>query len=84
MTERKPFKVDDPYVWLGSQLEHPGESAELTPSAESAESAGDSDTADTGVTNRPSGGAAYLVVMALVGVLGTGLLFWLYLAGGRR
>ena len=84
MSEREPFEVDDPYVWLGSQLEHPAESAGLTPPTESADAAGDSDTADTGVTNRPSGGAAYLVVMALVGVLGTGLLFWLYLAGGGR
>jgi hypothetical protein len=30
MTERKPFTVDDPGVWLGSQLEHPAESAGLT------------------------------------------------------
>ena len=81
MTERKPFKVDDPYVWLGSQLEHPAESAGLTPPADTGTH---SDTAGTGASNRPSGGAAHLVVMALVGVLGTGLLFWLYLAGGGR
>lgn len=83
MTERKPFKVDDPYVWLGSQLEHPGESAELTPSADAD---GDSDTADTGVTNRPSGGAAYLVVMAVIGAIGlvAGVLITMWIAGGGR
>ena len=55
MTERKPFKVDDPYVWLGSQLEHPAESAGLTPPADTGTH---SDTARTGASNRPSAGAA--------------------------
>ena len=81
MTERKPFKVDDLYVWLGSQLEHPAESASLTPPTDVD---GDSGTADPNATNRPSGGAAYLVVMVAVAALGSSVLFWLWIADGRR
>ena len=81
MTERKPFKVDDPYVWLGSQLEHPAESAGLTPPADTGT---DSDTAGTGASNRPSAGAAYLVVMVAVAALCGGALLGLWIAGGGR
>ena len=79
MTEREPFKVDDPYVWLGSQLEHPAESAGLTPPADA-----DSDTAGTAASNRPSAGAAYLAVMVAVAALCGGVLLGLWIAGGGR
>ncbi len=81
MTERKPFKVDDPGAWLGSQLEHPAESAGLTTPAGGD---GESDAEGTGATNRPSGGAAYLVVMVAVAALCGGLLLVLWIAGGGR
>ena len=79
MSEREPTHVDDPYVWLGSQLEHPGESAGLTPRADA-----DSDTAGTGASNRPRAGAAYLVVMVAVAALCGGVLLGLWIAGGGR
>lgn len=79
MTERKPFTVDDSGVWLSSQLEHPAESAGLTTPAD-----GDGESDAEGTTNRPSGGAAYLVVMVAVAVLGSSVLFWLWTAGGGR
>lgn len=81
MSERKPFTVDDSGAWLGSQLERPAESASLTPPTDVD---GDSGTADPNATNRPSGGAAYLVVMVAVAVLGSSVLFWLWTAGGGR
>ena len=81
MSERKPFTVDDSGAWLGSQLEHPAESAGLPPPADVD---GDSDTADPNATNRPSGGAAYLVVMVAVAALCGGVLLGLWIAGGGR
>ncbi len=79
MTERKPFTVDDPGVWLGSQLEHPAESVGLTTPA-----ANEVDHADPNATNRPSSGAAYLVVIVAVAALCGGVLLGLWIAGGGR
>lgn len=75
MTEHKPFKVHDPGVWLGSQLEHPAESAGLTTPADVD---GESDAAGTSTTNRPSGGAAYLVIALLIVAIGVAA----WVAGG--
>ena len=72
MTERKPTHVDDSGAWLGTPLEHPAESAGTQP-------------ADATPTT-PSAGAAYLVIMAIVGVaaLAAGVLITVWIAGGGR
>ncbi len=67
VTERTPTHVDDPGAWLGSQLEHPAESAGTQP-------------ADATPTT-PSADAAYLVIMAIVGAAALAAAVWIAGAG---
>ena len=68
MTERKPTHVDNSGAWLGTPPEHPAESAGTQP--------------DNATPTTPSAGAAYLVIMAIVGAAALAAAVWI--AGGGR